>query len=62
MVASNSLAIARDKTGCCVLQHCVNHAQGETRNQLIDDIVLNSSLLAEDCYGLVSTSIQLSHL
>ncbi|CAK8571296.1 unnamed protein product [Lathyrus sativus] len=51
IIATNSLSIARDKTGCCVIQYCASHAQGEVKNRLIDDIVLNAPLLAEDCYG-----------
>ncbi|KAL5074700.1 hypothetical protein RYX36_013684 [Vicia faba] len=51
ILATNSLSIARDKTGCCVMQYCASHAQGEPKNRLIDDIVLNAPLLAEDCYG-----------
>lgn len=56
-MANNAFGIARDKTGCCVLQQCVNHAEGEIRKKLIADIVLNASVLAEDCYGFVSTTI-----
>lgn len=49
--------IAKDKNGCCVLQECVDYAQGETRTRLIDRIVENSLELATHCYGFVFTSI-----
>ncbi|KAK2445672.1 pumilio [Trifolium repens] len=51
VLAKNTLSIARDKTGCCVLQQCASHTQGEAKDHLIDDIVRNAPLLAEDCYG-----------
>ncbi|KAK7310819.1 hypothetical protein RJT34_08569 [Clitoria ternatea] len=50
-VANKCLAISIDKTGCCVLQQCINQAQGETKKRLISCIIQNASLLAEDCYG-----------
>ncbi|GAU36516.1 hypothetical protein TSUD_316420 [Trifolium subterraneum] len=51
LLAKNTLSIARDKTGCCVLQYCASHTQGEAKDHLINDVVLNAPLLAEDCYG-----------
>jgi hypothetical protein len=59
VLAKNTLSIARDKTGCCVLQQCASHTQGEAKDHLIDDIVRNAPLLAEDCYGSVFTSVWL---
>ncbi|KAJ1385454.1 Pumilio, RNA binding domain [Sesbania bispinosa] len=50
-VANNCYAISIDKTGCCVLQQCISYAQGETKTRLIADIIVNASVLAEDCYG-----------
>ncbi|KAL0356891.1 UNVERIFIED_CONTAM: putative pumilio8, chloroplastic [Sesamum calycinum] len=42
VVADNCLDIATDKSGCCVLQQCVAHAQGEPRDRLIAEITSNS--------------------
>lgn len=51
VVANKCFEIATDKTGCCVLQPCINHAQGEIKKKLIAAVMLYASLLAEDCYG-----------
>ena len=53
IVANNSFKIATDKSGCCVIQQCVDYAEGETKEHLMAQIILNASLLAEDCYGFV---------
>lgn len=45
--------IARDKSGCCVLQLCVENSQGETRDRLVAQIIVNALVLAEDPYGFV---------
>ncbi|KAI5655221.1 hypothetical protein M9H77_32408 [Catharanthus roseus] len=39
------------KSGCCVMQCCVENAQGETREYLINEIITNAMHLAEDPYG-----------
>lgn len=53
VVADNCLDIATDKSGCCVLQQCVAHAQGEPRDRLIAEITSNSLILSEHPYGYV---------
>ena len=51
--AKHCYDIARDKSGCCVLQLCVDNSQGETRDRLVAQIVANALCLAEDPYGFV---------
>ncbi|GLT40174.1 hypothetical protein SLA2020_143270 [Shorea laevis] len=50
-IAENCLAVATDKSGCCILQQCVEFAKGETREHLVGEIIANAFHLAEDCYG-----------
>ncbi|KAK3012334.1 hypothetical protein RJ639_011635 [Escallonia herrerae] len=45
VVAANCLEIATDKSGCCVLQKCVTHVQGEPRHLLVEEIILNALYL-----------------
>ncbi|KAI7986055.1 hypothetical protein LOK49_LG14G00955 [Camellia lanceoleosa] len=53
----NCLEIATDKSGCCVLQQCVLHAEGEPRECLLAEITENALILAEHPYGIVVSSI-----
>ena len=53
VVADNCLDIATDKSGCCVLQQCVEHARGEPRDRLIAEITANALVLSEHPYGYV---------
>lgn len=53
MVADNCLDIATDKSGCCVLQQCVEHALGEPRERLLAEITSNALILSEHPYGFV---------
>ncbi|CAJ1973443.1 unnamed protein product [Sphenostylis stenocarpa] len=41
VVANKCFEIATDKTGCCVLQPCINHAQGEIKRRLIGAVMFN---------------------
>ncbi|KAJ6328020.1 hypothetical protein OIU77_009829 [Salix suchowensis] len=50
-VAENCFGIATNKSGCCVLQRCVEYSEGEARDRLLDEIIANALLLAEDHYG-----------
>lgn len=53
MIADNCLDIATDKSGCCVLQHCVENADGQSRERLVAEITANSIVLSEHPYGYV---------
>lgn len=53
VVADNCFEIAIDKSGCCVLQLCVDNSRGEARDRLISEITASALLLAEDPYGFV---------
>lgn len=61
-VANNCFAIATDKSGCCVLQQCVNYAKGEMKDHLMSVIVHNVLDLADDCYGFVSAEASFPHI
>ncbi|KAL7156902.1 hypothetical protein ABFS83_02G040200 [Erythranthe nasuta] len=51
VIADNCLAIASDRSGCCVLQPCVSSARGETRNRMITDITTYAVFLSTHPYG-----------
>lgn len=53
VVADNCLDIATDKSGCCVLQQCVLHATGASKERLMTEIIENALHLAEHPYGFV---------
>lgn len=52
-ITNHCFRIATTKSGCCVIQSCVENCRGEARNRnrLIDDIIENVVHLAEDPYG-----------
>ncbi|CAK7347472.1 unnamed protein product [Dovyalis caffra] len=52
-VAEHCFGIATNKSGCCVLQRCVEYSEGEPRDRLVAEIIANALLLAEDHYGFV---------
>ncbi|GMH00139.1 hypothetical protein Nepgr_001978 [Nepenthes gracilis] len=43
--------IATHQHGCCFLQRCIDHSDGEHRQKLIAGICANGLLLAQDPYG-----------
>ncbi|GAB4861209.1 hypothetical protein Ancab_036367 [Ancistrocladus abbreviatus] len=43
--------IATHRHGCCVLQRCIAHSNGEHRQNLIAEISANGLLLAQDPFG-----------
>ncbi|KAG9130239.1 hypothetical protein Leryth_004303 [Lithospermum erythrorhizon] len=51
VVVLHCIEIATDRSGCCVLQQCVEHAQGKHRECLVHEITKNSLLLSENRYG-----------
>nr|GEX33227.1 pumilio homolog 12-like [Tanacetum cinerariifolium] len=50
-IADNCFKVATNRYGCCVLQACVEHSRGETRNRLVSEIMANAMHIAEDPYG-----------
>ncbi|KAL7212816.1 hypothetical protein ACSBR2_015494 [Camellia fascicularis] len=50
-LANNCLDIATEKSGWCVLQHCLAHSQGEPVNRLVAEIAINELVLSESRYG-----------
>ncbi|KAL6587686.1 hypothetical protein OROMI_000670 [Orobanche minor] len=46
VIADNCFEIARDKSGCCVLQQCVERSTGETQDSLVAEITTYAILLA----------------
>lgn len=53
VIADNCADIAMDQAGCCVLQQCVLHAEGEAQERLIGGIIANTLILSENIYGFV---------
>ncbi|XP_076953893.1 putative pumilio homolog 8, chloroplastic [Bidens hawaiensis] len=51
VVADNCLDIATDKSGCCVLQLCVLHAEEVSKERLMTEIIENALDLSEHPYG-----------
>nr|GLL47283.1 putative pumilio homolog 8, chloroplastic [Ipomoea trifida] len=51
VVANNCLDIATDRSGCCVLQHCVENADAQSRERLVAEITANALVLSEHPYG-----------
>lgn len=43
--------IATHRHGCCVLQRCIAHSNGQHRANLITQISRNGLLLAQDPFG-----------
>ncbi|KAJ0801087.1 putative armadillo-like helical, pumilio domain-containing protein [Helianthus annuus] len=56
VVADNCLDIATDKSGCCVLQLCVLHADEASKERLMTEIIENALDLSEHPYGFVCPS------
>ena len=52
-LANDCIGLAMDKSGCCVLQLCLQHSEGEIRGRLMADIIRNARLLSQDRYGFV---------
>ncbi|KAK6946026.1 Pumilio RNA-binding repeat [Dillenia turbinata] len=50
-VADNFSDIAADRCGCCVVQRCVDVAQGDTKSHLLNQIAANALFLSENPYG-----------
>ncbi|KAL5855399.1 hypothetical protein ACOSQ4_005201 [Xanthoceras sorbifolium] len=51
-ITVNSVDLATNKSGCCVLQHCLEHVnEGEQKGQLIAEIVANALILSGDAFG-----------
>ncbi|KAL2513676.1 uncharacterized protein Fot_27647 [Forsythia ovata] len=49
--ANYCVDIATHQHGCCVLQRCISHANGEHRENLVAEISANGLLLAQDAFG-----------
>ncbi|KAM7482445.1 hypothetical protein LguiB_007028 [Lonicera macranthoides] len=51
VIADNCVEIARDKSGCCVMQQCIYQAHRLCKDRLISQVVSNALLLADDPFG-----------
>lgn len=47
----NCVELATDRHGCCVLQKCLSHADGDQRHRLISKITSNALILSQDPFG-----------
>ncbi|KVH99416.1 Armadillo-like helical, partial [Cynara cardunculus var. scolymus] len=50
-IADKCFQVATDRSGCCVLQACVENSRGELRTRLISQILVDAIHLAKDPYG-----------
>ncbi|KAI9176962.1 hypothetical protein LWI28_009268 [Acer negundo] len=51
-IAVNTVDLAANKSGCCVLQHYFEHVrEGEQKRRLIAEILANDLILSEDSFG-----------
>ncbi|KAI0527039.1 hypothetical protein KFK09_002635 [Dendrobium nobile] len=50
-VISHCIELAKDRQGCCVLQTCLKHSDGDQKKRLMTKISSYSLLLAKDPYG-----------
>ncbi|KAG6632716.1 pumilio homolog 12 isoform X2 [Carya illinoinensis] len=48
---ANCVDLATDRHGCCVLQKCLSHSDGEQRRRLVCEITSNALILSQDPYG-----------
>lgn len=48
---ANCIDLATDRHGCCVLQKCLGHSDGEPRRRLVCKITSHALLLSQDPYG-----------
>ncbi|OWM80655.1 pumilio homolog 12-like [Punica granatum] len=50
-VAENCDCISTDRSGCCVIQKCVDYTRGEQRKMLVDAIIAQALYLSMNEYG-----------
>ncbi|TGZ77790.1 ARM repeat-containing protein [Ascodesmis nigricans] len=50
-VGEHCIEVGTHRHGCCVLQRCIDHADGEQKGRLIQQITLNSLALVQDAFG-----------
>lgn len=59
---ANCVELATDRHGCCVLQKCLTHFEGEQRRQLVSEITSNALILSQDPFGYIIFSFPLFKL
>ncbi|KAJ4827134.1 hypothetical protein Tsubulata_045691 [Turnera subulata] len=47
----NCIELATDRHGCCVLQKCLSHSDGEQRRRLVCEVTSNALILSQDPFG-----------
>ncbi|XP_010536828.1 PREDICTED: pumilio homolog 12 [Tarenaya hassleriana] len=48
---THCVELATDRHGCCVLQKCLGHSEGEHRHLLVSEVASNALLLSQDPFG-----------
>ncbi|KAJ0266954.1 Pumilio 12 [Hirschfeldia incana] len=48
---THCVELATDRHGCCVLQKCIGHFEGEQKDRLVSKIASNALLLSQDPFG-----------
>lgn len=54
---AHCVELATDRQGCCVLQKCLHHSDGDQKNRLVAEIAANSLALSQDQYGYAWTAL-----
>ncbi|KAJ8747733.1 hypothetical protein K2173_014508 [Erythroxylum novogranatense] len=55
---TNCVELATDRHGCCVLQKCLSHFDGEQRHRLICEITSSALILSQDPFGKILDQLE----
>ena len=50
-VGANCVVVGTHRHGCCVLQRCIDHASGQQKAHLVNQITASAFQLVQDPYG-----------
>jgi hypothetical protein len=50
-VGAHCITVGTHRHGCCVLQRCIDHADGLQKGQMVDHVIRNAYALVQDPFG-----------
>ncbi|EGP90362.1 unnamed protein product [Zymoseptoria tritici ST99CH_1A5] len=50
-VGANCITVGTHRHGCCVLQRCIDHADGLQKGEMVDHVIRNAYSLVQDPFG-----------
>ena len=50
---THCVELATDRYGCCVLQKCLAHFEGDQKEHLVSEIASNALLFSQDPFGYI---------